>query len=447
MDAELNIKKELLVQPAQEKPVITLKTITTEKFVITGNKELKGEIEVRGSKNAAGPCLAACLLTTQPVIIDNLPLIEDINATIAVLESLGVTVEWLSERRVKLQAKQVHPENINLEKVSKTRMSVVLFGSLLGRVKNFKISSPGGDVIGMRPITVQLKALEKLGAHIEREGNVYHIWREELLGKEIILEEFSPTATEALLLAAVLAKGKTIIKGAASELSVQDTAKILTSMGANITWRGSHTIEIEGVESLHGCEHSVEPDHLEAGTFIVIGALTPGKVVVKNINFEYLDMFLHKLEEMGVNFDRGENEISVFYSPFIRPLKVQALPHPGFPTDLLPIIIPLLVRAQGKSLIHDPLYENRLGYVQELRKMGGDLEIVDPHRAFIFGPKNLEGTSVNSLDVRAGAVLIVAGLMAEGKTVINNIFQIDRGYERIEERLQKIGADIKRISS
>ncbi|OGZ69721.1 MAG: UDP-N-acetylglucosamine 1-carboxyvinyltransferase [Candidatus Staskawiczbacteria bacterium RIFCSPHIGHO2_02_FULL_42_22] len=415
--------------------------------MINGNRELAGEIEVRGSKNAAGPCLAAVLLTQEPCIIDNLPLIEDIKATIAVLESMGVATEWLGDRKLKLQAAQVNPENMNLEKVSKTRMSVVLFGSLLGRVKEFKISSPGGDVIGLRPITIQLKALEKIGAHIEREGNVYHIWRDELLGKEIILGEFSPTATEALMLAAVLAKGKTVIKGAASELSVQDLSKMLVNMGANITWKGSHTIEIEGVEALHGCEHSVESDHLEAGTFIVIGALTPGRVVVKNINFEYLDMFLYKLEEMGVNFDRGENQITVFYSPFIKPLKVQALPHPGFPTDLLPIIIPLLVKAQGKSLIHDPLYENRLGYVQELRKMGGDLEIVDPHRAFVFGPKELEGTHVNSLDVRAGAVLIVAALMANGKTVIDDIFHIDRGYEKIEERLQRLGADIKRVSA
>jgi len=218
-------------------------------------------------------------------------------------------------------------------------------------------------------------------------------------------------------------------------------------MGARITWKDSHTIEIEGVEALHGCEHSVEPDNLEAGTFIVIGALTPGKVTVKNINFEYLDMFLHKLEEMGVNFDRGENQITVFYSPFLKPLKVQALPHPGFPTDLLPIIIPLLAKAQGKSLIHDPLYENRLGWAHELRKMGGDIEIVDPHRAFVFGPKVLEGVEVKSLDVRAGAVMVVAGLMANGRTVVTDIFHIDRGYERIEERLQKLGADIQRINS
>ena len=417
-----------------------------EKFVINDNRELAGEIEVRGSKNAAGPCLAASLLTAEPVIIDNLPMIADIKATIEVLESLGVKTQWLGERKLRLEANEIHPENINLEKVSKTRMSVALFGSLLGRVKEFKISAPGGDVIGIRPITVQLKALEKLGAHIEKEGLVYRVWRDELQGREIILGEFSPTATQSLLLAAVLAKGKTIIKGAASELSVKDTSKMLVSMGAKIHWVDSHTIEVEGVEKLHGCEHTVEPDNLEAGTFIVIGALTPGRVVVKNINFEYLEMFLYKLEEMGVNFDRGENQITVFYSPFIKPVKVQALPHPGFPTDLLPIIVPLLARAQGKSLIHDPLYENRLGYVQELRKMGGDLEIVDPHRSFVFGPRSLEGTHVTSLDVRAGAVLVVAGLMANGKTIVNDIYHIDRGYERLEERLQKLGADIKRVS-
>ncbi|MEK7663954.1 MAG: UDP-N-acetylglucosamine 1-carboxyvinyltransferase [Patescibacteria group bacterium] len=418
-----------------------------DKFIINGNKELSGEIEVRGSKNAAGPALAAVLLTQDECIIDNLPLIEDIKNTISVLESIGVKTEWIGDRRLKLKADEINLQNIDLEKVSKTRMSVVLFGSLLARFKDFKISAPGGDVIGLRPITIQLEALEKIGAHIEKEGNVYHIWRDDLVGKEIVLGEFSPTATEALMMAGVLAKGRTVIKGAASELSVQDLSKMLVAMGAKITWSGGHTIEIEGVERLHGCEHLVGPDHLEAGTFIVIGALTPGTVVVKNVDFDYLDLFLYKLEEMGVNFDRGENSITVFYSPFLKPIKAQALPHPGFPTDLLPIIIPLLVKAQGKSLVHDPLYENRLGYMQELRKMGGDLEIVDPHRAFIFGPKTLEGTSVDSLDVRAGAVLIVAALMADGKTIINNAFQIDRGYERIEERLQKLGADIRRISA
>lgn len=418
-----------------------------DKFVINGNRPLAGIIEVRGSKNAAGPCLAAALLTQEPVILDNLPLIDDIKNTILVLESLGASVEWLGERKIKIIAANLNAENIDLAKVSKTRMSVVLFGSLLARLRDFKIAAPGGDVIGLRPITVQLAALEKIGAHIEKEGPVYHITRDELLGREIILGEFSPTATEALMLAAVLAKGKTVIKGAASELSVQDTSNMLLLMGANIQWIGSHTIVIEGVDKLHGCEHVIASDHLEAGTFIVAAALTPGRVTVKNVDFEYLDMFLHKLEEMGVNFDRGEKQITVFYSPFLKPVRVQALPHPGFPTDLLPVMMPLLLKAQGKSLVHDPLYENRLGYVQELRKMGADIDIVDPHRAFVFGPNQIAGASVNSLDVRAGAVLVIAALMADGRTVVNDIFHIDRGYEKIEERLQKLGADIKRISA
>lgn len=417
----------------------------SDKFIITGNKPLEGVVEVRGSKNAAGPALAAALLTKEECIIDNLPLIDDIKNTVGVLESLGAKVEILGERKIKIKAENLNPSGIDFKKCSKTRMSVLLMGPLAARCQEFKFPSPGGDNIGMRPISVHVKALRKMGARIEKEGDIYVVQKDELLGKTIVLEEFSVTATEVLMLAAVLAKGKTIIKGAAAEPHVQDLAKMLIKMGANITGHGSHVIEIEGVQALRGCEHSVTPDYLEAGTFIVIGALTPGRVVVKNIDFDHLDLFLNKLEEIGVNFDRGENQITVFYSPFLNPVKVQALPYPGFPTDLLPIIIPLLIKAQGKSLIHDPLYENRLGYAQELRRMGADIEMVDPHRAFVFGPRVMDGVTVNSLDVRAGAVLVVAGLAANGKTTINDVHHIDRGYERIEERLQKLGADIKRI--
>ena len=424
-----------------------IRNLSMDKFIINGNRELAGEVEVRGSKNAAGPCLAACLLTQEPCIIDNVPIIEDIKSTIEILKSLGVQVEYLSERKIKLNAQNINLDNMDYEKFSKSRISVLLVGPLLTRFKSFRFPPPGGDKIGLRPIVVQLKALRKLGARIERENDFYSVERDELLGKEVILEEFSPTATEAVMMAAALAQGKTVIKGAACELSVQDLGAMLIKMGANIKGLGTHTIEIEGVQSLSGCEHAVAFEHLEAGTFIVAGALTPGKVVVKNVDTNYLDLFLEKLKEVGVNLDVGENQVTVFYSPFLNPVKVQALPHPGFPTDLLPIIVPLLTRAQGKSLIHDPLYESRFTYVHELRKMGGDIEIVDPHRAFVFGPKKMEGITIESSDIRAGAGLIIAALMAEGKTTINNVFQIDRGYERIEERLQKLGADIKRISA
>ena len=417
-----------------------------DKFIITGNKELTGEIEVRGSKNSAGPMLAAALLTQDNCIIDNLPLIEDIHITLEILQDLGAEVEYLSERKVRVKCENINPEKMDFVKFAKTRISVLFLGPLFARFTQFKFPSPGGDKIGLRPITVQLNALRKLGARIEKEGNVYSVERNGVTAKEIVLQEFSVTATELIMMAAVFAKGKTVIKGAAAEPHVEDLGNVLLKMGAVIKGHGTHVIEIEGVEVLHGYEHAVISDYLEAGTFIVMAALTPGKVAVKNIDFNHLDLFLAKLEEMGVNFDRGENQVTVFYSPFIKPVKVQVLPHPGIATDLLPILVPLLTRAQGKSLIHDPLYGGRFGYVDELRKMGADIEIVDPHRSFVFGPNNLRGITIESSDIRAGAGLIIAALMADGKTTINNVFQIDRGYERIEERLQKLGADIKRVS-
>ncbi|KKP43608.1 MAG: UDP-N-acetylglucosamine 1-carboxyvinyltransferase [Parcubacteria group bacterium GW2011_GWA2_33_14] len=419
----------------------------SDKFIINGNRELAGEIEVRGSKNAAGPALVACLLTQESCIIDNLPLIEDIHITIEILKDMGASAEFLSERKVKITCQNISPEKIDFVKFAKTRISVLFLGPLFARFNAFKFPSPGGDKIGLRPITVQLNALRKLGAKIEKEGSVYSVERNGIMAKEIVLQEFSVTATEIIMMASCLAKGKTIIKGAAAEPHVKDLGDMLLKMGANIKGHGTHVIEIEGVEQLHGCEHTVTSDYLEAGTFIVMAALTPGRVVVKNIDFNHLDLFLSKLEEIGVNFDRQENSVTVFYSPFIKPVKVQVLPHPGIATDLLPILVPLLTRAQGKSLIHDPLYGGRFGYIDELRKMGADIEIVDPHRSFVFGPNTLKGIIIESSDIRAGAGLIIAALMADGKTTINNVFQIDRGYEKIEERLQKIGADIKRISN
>jgi len=402
---------------------------------------------VRGSKNAAGACLAAVLLTKEECILDNVPLISDVKNQIDILKSLGVGVEYLSERKIKFKAEGISAQRIDLEKFSKARMSVVLAGSLLAKFDHFRFSSPGGDKIGLRPIGIQLKALEKLGATITKEGDFYSVSRGQLAGAHIVLGEFSPTATEALMLAAVLAKGTTVIKGAASESSVSDLGRMLLKMGARIKGIGTHALEVEGVEKLHGCSHAIVSDHLEAGTFIVAGALTSGKVVVKNVDFDYLDVFLEKLQEIGVALERGQNQVTVFHSPNLTAAKVQALPHPGFPTDLLPMMVTMLTMAEGKSLIHDPLYEGRFGYMAELKKMGADIEVVDPHRAFVFGPKPLQGVNVNSLDVRAGAVLILAGIMAEGTTIINDVFHIDRGYEKIEERLQKLGADIKRISA
>ncbi|MCX6764397.1 MAG: UDP-N-acetylglucosamine 1-carboxyvinyltransferase [Candidatus Nealsonbacteria bacterium] len=417
----------------------------SDKFVIYGGKPLSGTIEMAGSKNAAGPILAASLLTDEEVIIDNLPLVSDIVNLIEVLKGIGAEIEWLSPRKIRIKAKNINSQNLDFDKIAKTRVSVLLIGPLLARFRNFKMARPGGDKIGIRPIYTHLEALKKLGAEISIEGDFYQFKTKELKGGEVVLKEFSVTATENVMMAAVLAQGKTRIMGAACEPHVQDLGKMLILMGAKIEGLGTHTIEIEGVEKLHGISYKIISDPIEAGTFMIAGCLTSGQVEIKNIESEHLTLFLDKLEEAGVNFKKELNSISVNYSPNLKAVRVQALPYPGFPTDLLPIFAAFLTQAEGKSLIHDPLYENRFSHLQELRKMGADIEMVDPHRAIIFGKTSLQGLKIESWDIRAGAALIIAGLVAQGKTTIENVFQIDRGYEKIEEKLQKLGADIKRI--
>jgi len=418
-----------------------------DKFVIKGGAPLNGAVEVAGSKNSAGACLAATLLTNEEVILDNLPLVEDVFKMLKVLESLGVEINWLDKKKIKIKAgSNLNVEKMNCELITETRVSVLLVGSLLSRFGNFKICHPGGDRIGVRPITTHLEALKRLGVKIETQDDFYIFDAKNLKGNEVILKEFSVTATENLMMAAATAPGKTIIKGAAAEPQIQDLGFLLKKMGARIAGLGTNTILIEGVEKLRGTTHKIIPDLIEAGTFIVAGVLTSGSLEVRNLIPEHLDIFLDKLEEIGVNFEKGRDFVKVKYSPDLKAVRVQALPYPGFPTDLLPIVIPLLTQAKGKSLIHDPLYENRFNYIQELKKMGADIEIVDPHRAFVYGKTPLNGLRIESWDIRAGASLVLAGLIANGKTVIENVYQIDRGYERIEERLQKLGADIKRVN-
>jgi len=322
-----------------------------EKFIIQGGKPLNGIVEISGSKNAAGPILASTILTEEKVIIENLPLVADILNVINLLKEIGAEINWLSPKKIEVSTKNINPEKLNPEKISKTRISVLFIGPLLSRFKNFKIAHPGGDRIGVRPISTHLKSLEKLGVSISNSGNFYKFSVDKLKGKKIILKEFSVTATENLMMAACLAEGKTEIIGAAAEPHVQDLAKILNSMGANVKGAGTHTIVIEGVKEMHGTSHEIISDPIEAGTFIIIGCITHGQVEVKNVNPDHLALFLDKLEEMGVDFEEKQNSIIVNYSPHLKAVKVQALPYPGFPTDLLPPITALLTQAEGKSLI------------------------------------------------------------------------------------------------
>ena len=418
-----------------------------ERFLIEGGQKLEGEIEIMGSKNASGQLLAATILTDEECLIDNLPKVNDVFVMLDILKNLGKEVDWVNERKVKIKGGDIDPAKLDIKEISKARMSVLLIGALLPRVSEFRISRPGGDRIGLRPITTHLKAIEELGVEIGEEGDFYYFKAKKLEGKEIVLSEFSVTATANLIMTASLTNGITVVKGAACEPEIVNLAEMLNKMGARIEGVGTHTIKIEGVKKLNGGNFSIIPDRIEIGTFLVIGALNKGKVILKNIRPDHLDLFLAKLKEIGVNFKIEKDYLLVEPNPNLKAVRVQALPYPGFATDFLPLVVPLLTQAEGRSLIHDPLYENRLNYTSELRKMGADIEIVDPHRAFIFGKTMLQGVSIESWDIRAGASLLIAGLIAKGKTTISNIYQIDRGYEKIDERLQKLGAKITRIKN
>ena len=418
----------------------------SDKFLIQGGVPLSGEVEIYGYKNAAGAVLSAVLLSEESSTIDNLPLCSDVLDQIEILKQMGAEIEWLGERKIKINPEKINPEKIPADLFEKMRVSVLLIGPLLARFKKFNVPHPGGDKIGLRPIETHLEALKNFGVKVEQREGFYHFEKPtNLTGKKIVLKEFSVTATENLMMLTALTFGETKIEIAAAEPQVQDLGKFLKEMGGSIRGVGTHTIEIEGREKLGGANFSICPDPLEAGTFLIALAITGGEGKIKNINPDHLTMFLEKMREIGVNFEIVDNEILVKPSKEFKPTKIQVLPYPGFPTDLQPHISVLLTQAKGKSLIHDPLYENRFQHLYELRKMGADIEITDPHRALIFGKTDLIGNKVNSNDIRSGAALILAGLIAKEKTLIENISQIERGYEKIDEKLRKLGAKIERV--
>jgi len=418
-----------------------------QKFVINGGKPLRGKIDVMGAKNAATPILSACLLTKDECIIDNIPLINDVLKMIELLESMGVETEWVGKRRLRIKAgDDVNPEKMNFEIIGHMRSSILLLGSMLARFGKFKIKQPGGCIIGARPVGVHFDALEALGATITSENGFYCFEAKKLIGKKIILKEFSVTATENLMMASTLAKGTTTIKIAAIEPHVQDLARFLNKMGAKIKGLGVHTIQIEGVAKLHSAEHKIIPDPIEAGTFAITAVATKGDVEINNVNPNELDLVLEKLKEIGANIEIKENKLIIKPATKFNAIKkIETRTYPGIPTDLQAPFAVLATQAEGTTLIHDTMYEGRLSYINELNKMGANAIICDPHRALITGTTPLYGQEITSFDLRAGATLIIAALLATGQSTISKIEQVDRGYEKIEERLQNIGADIKRI--
>jgi UDP-N-acetylglucosamine 1-carboxyvinyltransferase len=415
-------------------------------FEITGGNPLAGKIEVRGSKNATTPIFAATLLAKTPSTINNVPRIEDVFRILEIIESLGATVEWIGERSVKITPAVLTLKHFRQDLVKKMRSSILLLGSLSVRFEDFTLGHPGGCILGARSVDTHMDILQKLGIQIERTKDGYHLQTKDKIPKKVVLEECSVTATENALMVAASLEGTTEIHFAAAEPHVQDLCTFLEKMGANIEGKGTHTLTVTGRASLNGAEHTVIPDANEAATFLVLGVATKSPLEVVGAREEHLEVVLEKLRQFGAEFLITKESITVVPQDTLTAVtKVDTSVYPGLPTDTQPLFGVLAAVAEGKTLIHDPMFESRFNYIPELQKMGTTAKILNPHQVEITGPTHLRGTAIKSYDLRAGVSLIIAALCAQGKTTVEEIYQIDRGYERIEERLQQIGADIKRV--
>lgn len=417
------------------------------KFVIDGGKPLNGEIKVSGSKNAALPILAATLLGKGDFLISNVPRIKDVTIMLKILEFLGAKVKRSADT-VLINTDKVNRYDPPEELVSQMRASILLVGPLLARFGKAEVVAPGGCNIGSRRVDTHLRGFKALGVKISVGKNKLILNANGgLKSGRIILEEMSVTATENILMAAVLASGKTEIRLCAMEPHVVDLENFLVKMGAKIKGVGSHSLHIEGKKSLKATKHKVISDMIEAGTYITAGAVTGGELKVVNCDPGQLDYFLAKLTQAGVKFEIGKNFIKVLPSKNINPVYIKTDCYPGFATDFQAIFAVLLTKAQGKSILFETMFEGRFNYVQELQKMGAKIEMIDPHKVKVTGPTKLKGSDLISFDLRAGATMILAALAAEGKSVISDIELIDRGYEKIETKLRKIGADIVRVEN
>lgn len=415
-------------------------------FEIQGGKKLSGTIDVRGSKNATTPILAATVLTSGECVISNIPLIEDVYRMIEILESMDVKVSWEGERTVRICAKDLDPSKMDLHTVKKLRSSILLLGSLSARANSFKIAHPGGCTIGKRPVGTHFDALEKMGVSVTQDDSCYIVDASERKAGKVVLREFSVTGTENAMMLAAALPGKTIIKIAATEPHVEDLGNFLIAMGAEIKGLGTHTLEITGTENLHGASHEIIPDANEAATFLILGVASKSPIRVENAREENLDLVLEKLREFGADFKIEENAIEVIPSEELKAIeKIDTRTYPGIPTDIQAPLGVLASQAKGETTIFDTMFEGRFNYVGELEKMGVKAKVLNPHQVVIHGVAKLKGSTIKSFDLRAGASLIIAALCAKGTSTIEEIYQVDRGYERIEERLAALGADIKRI--
>jgi len=411
-----------------------------EKFIIEGGHSLKGVVVPSGNKNAALPILAASLLTDARIVVRNVPRIRDVETMLQILADLGVDVEETGDREWTLRAREVKHTKLDPDLCSEIRASILLAGPMLARCGRVKLPPPGGDVIGRRRIDTHLMALSALGAEIDTDGG-YSMKAVGLHGQDIFLDEASVTGTENALMAACLARGQTVIRNAASEPHVQSLAHFLNSLGAQIEGIGSNTLTVHGVTRLHGGEYEIASDHIEVGSFIGLAAVTGSELLIKNAVPEHLRMICLVFERLGVKVEVQGRDVYVPQDQCLRIVpdahgavpKIDDAPWPAFPADMMSVALVVATQAEGTVLIHEKMFESRMYFVDKLISMGAKIILCDPHRAVVVGPSQLHGERMESPDIRAGMALVIAGLCARGRSVIRNIGQIDRGYERMRE--------------
>lgn len=414
-----------------------------EKIIVEGGQPLKGIVRINGAKNSAVALLPASILADSTVTIDGLPDISDVTTLNSILEGIGAKIVRGSNQTVHINPAEVKSVPIPNEKVKQLRASYYFMGAMLGKFKKAEIGLPGGCYLGPRPIDQHIKGFKALGAKVVNEKGTIFLQADELIGARIYLDVVSVGATINIMLAAVLAKGKTTIENAAKEPEIIDVATLLTSMGANIKGVGTDVIRIEGVEKLHGCRHTIIPDRIEAGTYAIAAAAIGKDVIIDNVIPEHLESLLAKLREMGVSVESSNEQLLISSNDNLKAVNIKTLVYPGFPTDLQQPFTTLLTKAEGTSIVADTIYNARLKHVDELTSMNANIKIKDG-AVIIDGPSQLKGASVKATDLRAGAALVLAGLMAEGTTQIKGVYHIERGYENMTDKLVNLGANIRR---
>ncbi len=416
-----------------------------KKIKINGGKPLKGEIIVSGAKNSAVALIPAAILADSPVILEGVPDIQDVHSLMDILEVMGVRTEF-KNHRLEIDPTDMVSIPMPTGKINSLRASYYFMGALLGKYGSGVVGLPGGCYLGPRPIDLHIKGFEALGATVTTEHGATYLRSSEkgLKGTRIFMDMVSVGATINVMLAAVKAQGRTTIENAAKEPEIIDVATLLNNMGAKIRGAGTDEIRIEGVQTLHGCRHAIIPDRIEAGTYLALAAAVGGGIKVRNVIYEHLESFISKLDEMGVEMKIKEDSIEVTHADNLKPVSIKTYPYPGFATDLQQPITPLLLQVKGESIIEDTVYQKRVNHIPELNRMGANAKI-EGNMIILNQTETLKGAEVEASDLRAGACLVIAGLLAEGETTISNVEYILRGYDHIVEKLQKIGADIEMV--